>query len=104
MVLRGTAGIVLVTSSLTVQTKIPLNPPFPKGDFKPLSEKGGQEEFPSPGGCSPEFIIDKMADSRILKNMHEYRGNQAGWWRGESLSTCFFGFYFTYFRSLRPGA
>jgi len=35
-----------VAADVTVENKIPLNPPFPKGDFNPPLKKGGRGDFP----------------------------------------------------------
>ena len=40
----------MVAADATVKNKIPLNPPFSKGDFKPPFAKGGQGGFFIPGG------------------------------------------------------
>ncbi len=73
---------------ITKRLIIPLNPPLGRGDLRPTGS----------------LFIDKTVESRILKNMSERSNNQAGGRWGESVSASFFGFYFIYFRSLRPGA
>ena len=63
-----------VAAGSTVETQIPLNPPFPKGDFLDPFEKGGRG-ISSPGSgafhfmeFSPRYCLQPLAQVKLTKS------------------------------------